>query len=66
LLLSSIFKEDASQAAIDAHIIEVEKAGGTITQKYDSSIMRGFAAKLPEEKAREYEVAVQGGKHEHM
>lgn len=62
----SIFKDDAGQAEIDAQIAEVTKEGGSVTQRYDSSIMRGFAAKMPETKAQSYEVMTKGGKHPHM
>jgi hypothetical protein len=64
--LDSIFKDDASKAVIDAEVIQVEKEGGTITQRYDSSIMRGFAAILPEEMAQSYASLTEGGKHDFM
>lgn len=51
---------------IDAEIVQVEKEGGTITQRYDSSIMKGFAATLPEVVAESYASLTEGGKHDFM
>lgn len=62
----SIFKDNVDKSVIDSEIAQVEKEGGSITQRYDSSIMRGFAARLPEAKAQSYASLTEGGKHDHM
>jgi hypothetical protein len=61
-----IFKPDAPQSSIDEQISAVESKGGKISQKFDSSIMRGFAATLPDEHANELRAATEGDGHEHM
>lgn len=44
----------------------MQQAGGTIKQTFDSSIMKGFAATLPESFAQELTTASVEGKHQHM
>lgn len=63
---NSIFKDGADQSAINAQIADVEKEGGSITHRYESSFMKGFAAKMPETKAQSFATMTEGGKHEHM
>ncbi|PWN45445.1 hypothetical protein IE81DRAFT_320205 [Ceraceosorus guamensis] len=43
-----IYKQGAPDSEIDAEIARVQKAGGKLKQRYDSPIMRGFAAVMPE------------------
>ena len=62
----SIFKDGAPQSVIDEQKAAVQQAGGTIKQTFDSSIMRGFAATLPDNFAQELTTASVDGKHEHM
>jgi len=61
-----IFKEGTPKSAIEEQKAAVQKAGGTIKQTFDSSIMKGFAATLPDQMAQELTTASVGGKHEHM
>ncbi|PWY97451.1 hypothetical protein BCV70DRAFT_219282 [Testicularia cyperi] len=61
-----IFKDGTPQSAIDEQKSNVQKAGGTIKQVFDSSIMKGFAATMPQSFADELTTASVGGKHEHI
>ena len=61
-----IFKEDAPKSAIDDQIKQIESNGGSITHRYDSDIMRGFAAKVEDKHADQLKVSTEGGAHEHM
>lgn len=63
---NSIFKDDTTKAVIDAEIEKVQQEGGKVTHRYDSSIMRGFAATLPEGMAETYASLTEGGKHDFM
>jgi hypothetical protein len=62
----SIFKNSAPKAAIDQEIKAIEEAGGTLKQRFDSDIMRGFAAAVPETYAQGLEAKSVNGQHEHM
>ncbi|CDU26050.1 uncharacterized protein SPSC_06217 [Sporisorium scitamineum] len=61
-----IFKDGTPQSAIEEQKTKVQQAGGTIKQTFDSSIMKGFAATLPDSFAQELTTASVGGKHEHI
>ncbi|KAG9097268.1 hypothetical protein FS749_006656 [Ceratobasidium sp. UAMH 11750] len=43
-----VFKDDAPQSEIDKAIAEVEAAGGNVTQRYDGTVLNGFAAAIPD------------------
>ncbi|PWN23895.1 hypothetical protein BCV69DRAFT_279804 [Microstroma glucosiphilum] len=57
-----IFKQSASSGDIDSHIKEVESQGGKIKQRFDSEIMKGFAATMPQDHAQAL-TAKSGGEH---
>ncbi|CBQ72676.1 conserved hypothetical protein [Sporisorium reilianum SRZ2] len=61
-----IFKDGCPASAIEEQKAKVQQAGGTIKQTFDSSIMKGFAATLPDSFAQELTTASVGGKHEHI
>ncbi|KDN45933.1 hypothetical protein K437DRAFT_246758 [Tilletiaria anomala UBC 951] len=61
-----IFRDGAPQASIDAQIADIEGKGGKVTHKYNSSIMRGFAATIPDDHAQTLRAVSEGGKHEHI
>ncbi|CAO1625789.1 unnamed protein product [Parajaminaea phylloscopi] len=61
-----IFKKDAPASKIDEHIKDVESKGGKIKQRFDSEIMRGFAATMPLDHGEGLTAASAGGKHEHI
>ncbi|GAC95992.1 hypothetical protein PHSY_003570 [Pseudozyma hubeiensis SY62] len=60
-----IFKDGTPQSAIDEYKSKLQRAGGTITQTFDS-IVKGFAATIPDNVAHELTTASAGGKHEHI
>lgn len=57
-----IFKQSASSADIDSHIKDVESQGGKVKQRFDSEIMKGFAATMPQDHAQAL-TAKSGGEH---
>ncbi|CAO1629198.1 unnamed protein product [Sympodiomycopsis kandeliae] len=61
-----IFKQNASADTIQSHIAEVESKGGKVKQRFDSEIMKGFAASMPEEHGQNLTKASSGGNHEHI
>ncbi|PWN35310.1 uncharacterized protein FA14DRAFT_39994 [Meira miltonrushii] len=61
-----IFKDDAPSSKIDEEIKKVTDAGGKITQRYDSSIMKGFAAQMPENLVQSYTSLTAGSKHDYL
>ncbi|KAJ1022092.1 hypothetical protein NDA18_005326 [Ustilago nuda] len=61
-----IFKDGTPQSAIDEQKSKIQQAGGTVKQTFDSSIMRGFAATIPDNFSQELTTASAGGKHEHI
>lgn len=46
------FKTDTPASVIDKEVADVEAQGGSISQKYDSDFLKGFAATLPEGKVQ--------------
>lgn len=65
-LCHSIFKDDAPSTKIEEEVKKVTDAGGKITQRYDSSIMKGFAAQLPENLAQSYNSLTASSNHEYL
>ncbi|PWN53925.1 hypothetical protein IE53DRAFT_383562 [Violaceomyces palustris] len=61
-----IFKSDAPQSAIDEQKAKIKEQGGTLKQVFDSEIMRGFSATMPQAFAQDLTTASLGGKHEHI
>ncbi|PWN99596.1 hypothetical protein FA09DRAFT_328398 [Tilletiopsis washingtonensis] len=61
-----IFKNSAPKSAIEQEIKAIEEAGGTLKQRFDSDIMRGFAAAVPETYAKGLEAKSVNGQHEHI
>lgn len=61
-----IFKDNCPSSKIDEHISDVEAKGGKVKQRFDSEIMKGFAATMPEEHASILEERGKGGKDEHI
>ncbi|EIM84812.1 serine proteinase inhibitor IA-1 [Stereum hirsutum FP-91666 SS1] len=43
-----VFKKNVTSDTIDKHGQELSNAGGSIHNKFDSSIMKGFSATIPE------------------
>ncbi|CAO1613817.1 unnamed protein product [Jaminaea pallidilutea] len=61
-----IFKGSADSSVIDKHAKEVESKGGKIKQRYDSEIMKGFAATMPTDHADMLTSLSSGGKHDEI
>ncbi len=62
-----IFNNEAPASAIDEQIKACEQKGGKVTQRFDGgSILKGFAASMPDEHAQSLQSLTEGGKHEHM
>lgn len=62
----SIFKSHVEPDAIQSHISTVESKGGQVKQRFDSAIMKGFAASMPDEHGQSLMAASQGGGHAEM
>lgn len=62
----SIFKDSADQSTIDSYISQVQSKGGKLKQRFDSDIMKGFCADMPEEQSQEFMTLTKGREHEHM
>lgn len=61
----SVFKDTVQTAQLEKVVSAVQQRGGLIKQRFDSDIMRGFSAQMPDELARELEDAAKQG-HESM
>ncbi|PWN89902.1 hypothetical protein FA10DRAFT_301203 [Acaromyces ingoldii] len=61
-----IFRNEAPQAEIDSKIREVENKGGKIGQKFESGILRGFAATMSDDEANQLKALTEGGSHPHI
>lgn len=61
-----IFKSHVSPDKIQSHISDVEGKGGKVKQRFDSDIMKGFAASMPDEHGQSLMAASKGGTHEEM
>ncbi|EPQ27556.1 uncharacterized protein PFL1_04694 [Pseudozyma flocculosa PF-1] len=61
-----VFKEGAPQSAIDEQKQRIESQGGKIKQTFDSPIIRGFSATIPDAIASELTTQSTGGGHEHI
>ena len=61
----SVFKDSVQASQLDSVVAEVQRQGGLIKQRFDSDILRGFTAQMPDELARELDEAAKKG-HESM
>ncbi|PWN30562.1 hypothetical protein BDZ90DRAFT_257640 [Jaminaea rosea] len=61
-----IFKNSTPSSVIDEETKKVESQGGKIKQRFDSEIMKGFAATMPTSHADSIQSLSAGGKHEHI
>lgn len=44
-----VFKKQVTQDQVDQYIAEVNNNGGKVTQRFDGSVLLGFAAHIPDE-----------------
>lgn len=61
-----IFQDNAPKSEIDQEIKNVELGGGKITQRFDSDIMKGFAAQLPENLVLTYTQLTSNKDHKYL
>jgi len=54
-----IFKKTASTEEINSQADEVNASGGSVTQKFNSVALKGFAAEIPETYLRTLESSLQ-------